>query len=93
MNINDISGINGMPIGMPMEGFAYNGAEYPYGLEIATAFESKMKRERRNLTETEREHIIMECMDARSEKEMDKIIKERVPDGNVYSLFERNEIS
>lgn len=82
--------------GMSEEGFGmYGAAAFPYGMGTAVALNDRILKEKHggdSLTETEREHIIMECKDARSDKERQKIIDEKVPDGNPYALFERDEI-
>lgn len=82
--------------GMSEEGFSmYGAAAFPYGMGAAVALNDRILEEKRGtsgLTETEREHIIMECRDARSDKERQKIIDEKVPSGNPYALFERDEI-
>lgn len=81
---------------MSEEGFGmYGAAAFPYGMGTAVALNDRILEEKQGqhgLTETEREHIIMECKDARSDKERQKIIDEKVPGGNPYALFERDEI-
>lgn len=81
---------------MSEEGFSmYGAAAFPYGVGTAIALNDRILEEnqgKHGLTETEREHIIMECKDARSDKERQKIIEEKVPNGNPYALFERDEI-
>lgn len=83
--------------GMAEDGFSMYGvaAAFPYSMGPAVALNDKILEEsqgRNGLTETDREHIIMECRDARSDRERQKIIDEKVPGGNAYALFERDEI-
>ena len=74
----------------------YDDALFPYGLGSVVALNDRILEDGQGmshgLTETEREHIIMECKDARSDKERQKIIEDKVPGGNAYALFERDEI-
>lgn len=58
------------------------------GLEVAVALNEPVLEEHEDLTESEKEKIIMQCKDAKSKKEVDKIVNSKVPDGNVSSLFE-----
>ncbi|MCM1187201.1 MAG: hypothetical protein NC251_11485 [Lachnoclostridium sp.] len=82
--------------GMSEEGFGmYGAAAFPYGMGSAVALNDRILDESQGmngLTETEREHLIMQYRDARSDKERQKIIDERAPGGNPYALFERDEI-
>lgn len=74
----------------------YYAEAFPYGLGTSIALNDRILAEsqgKNGLSETEREHIIMECKDARSDKERQKIIEEKVPSGNPYALFERDEIN
>jgi hypothetical protein len=41
-----------------------------------------------NMTEAEKEEIIMQCRDAKSRKEAERIVNDKVPDENVNSLYE-----
>lgn len=86
---------------MSEEGFGmYGAAAFPLGTFSGAAGNAVALNDRileentgaHGLTETQREHIIMECRDARSDKERQKIIEEKVPGGNAYALFERDEI-
>lgn len=86
MDINSMS-----EIGLSM----YDAEAFPYGMGTSIALNDRIlqgNQGKQGLTETEREHIIMECRDARSDRERQKIIEEKVPNGNPYALFERDEI-
>lgn len=70
--------------GVPLSGI-------PMGFGMALAMNEPAMRGYAGLTETEREHIIMRCKDARSKEEMQKIVDSLVPDGNVNNLYEHGE--
>lgn len=77
--------INGMTQGSaPFAGL-------PTGFSMALAMNEPAMRGYAGLTETEREHIIMRCKDARSKEEMREIVDSLVPDGNVHNLYEHGE--
>ena len=40
------------------------------------------------MTESEKERLLMRCLDARSDREMRRIVEEEVPDGRVSALYE-----
>lgn len=75
--------------GMSMQGVPFAGI--PLGFGMALAMNEPAMRGYAGLTETEREHIIMRCKDAKSKEEMQKIVDSLVPDGNVNNLFEHGE--
>lgn len=70
--------------GVPLSGI-------PMGFGMALAMNEPAMRSYAGLTETEREHIIMKCKDARSKEEMQKIVDSLIPDGNVNNLYEHGE--
>ncbi len=71
--------------GMSMGGGPLTGI--PLGFGMALAMNEPAMRTYAGMTETEREHIIMRCKDARSKEEMRKIVDSLVPGGNVDNLF------
>ncbi len=75
--------------GMTMGGSPIGGL--PAGFGMALAMNESAMRGYAGLTETEREHIIMRCKDARSKEEMQQIVDSLVPEGNVHNLFEHKE--
>ncbi len=83
----DVSGITGM--GEPLNGFAMGVLPLGFGTELA--LNESVMHEFRNMTETEREHIIMRCKDARSKEEMQKIVDSMVPEGNLSDVTDHNE--
>ncbi len=70
--------------GMPGEAFPLAGR--PVGFSLALAANESAMAGYAGLTETEREHLILRCKDARSKEEMQKIVDSLVPDGNVSAL-------
>lgn len=75
--------------GLSTQGVPFTGL--PMGFGMALAMNEPAMKEYAGLTETEREHIIMKCRDARSKEEMQKIVDSLVPDGNIKSLYEHGE--
>jgi len=69
----------GQPIGLPVN----------FGMRFA--MEEPEMKDTVSLTESEREDIILRCKDARSEREVQKILDSSVPDGNVNRLYEHDE--
>lgn len=75
--------------GMSMGGYPMSGL--PMGFGMALAMNEPAMRAYAGLTETEREHIIMRCKDARTKEEMRQIVDSLVPEGNVNNLYEHGE--
>jgi len=63
----------------------------PMGFGMALAMNEPAMRTYAQMTEAEREHVIMKCKDARSKEEMRRIVEDMVPDGNMHNLYEHNE--
>lgn len=73
---------------------AMGGAQFtglPVGFGVAFAMSESATSGDRELTETEREHIIMRCKDAKTEEEQQKIVDSLVPDGNLNTLYEHRD--
>ena len=83
MDLNHVT-----PAGAPISGIP---AALPLGFGMGLAMNEAAMKGYSELTETEREHIIMRCKDARSKDEMQKIIDSLVPDGNVNNLYEHKD--
>ncbi|MCR5755346.1 MAG: hypothetical protein K6G30_11130 [Acetatifactor sp.] len=81
MDINGIQATNG---GTPL-------AALPMGFGMALAMNEAAMKNYAQMTETEREHVIMRCKDAKSKEEMRRLVEELVPDGNRNTLYEHNE--
>ena len=62
--------------------------DMPQGFRFALTGNEAAMRRYTELTESEKEQIIMRCKDAHSKEEMQQIVNSLVPDGNVNSLFE-----
>lgn len=79
---------------MDSNGVSMGGAQFtglPLGFGMALAMNEPAMRGYAGLTETEREHLIMRCKDAKSKEEMQKIVDSLVPGGNVNNLYEHND--
>ncbi len=83
----DVSGITGM--GEPLNGFAMGALPLGFGTELAIG--EFVGDGFSNMTETDREHIIMQCKDARSKEEMQRILDSAVPGGNLSDVMDHNE--
>ena len=75
--------------GLPVEGYPLT--QLPLGFGMALAMNEGAMRGYAKLTETEREHLIMRCKDARSKEEMQKIVDSLVPDESVSSVIAHNK--
>lgn len=62
--------------------------EVPMGFGFALLKNEVAMRRYSELSESEKEDILMRCKDAKSKKQMQKIVEELVPDGNIHSLYE-----
>lgn len=60
----------------------------PLGLGMAFMMNERAKEGYANLTEAEKEHIILKCKDAKSKAEMDKIIDSISSDENINDWFQ-----
>lgn len=62
--------------------------EVPMGFGFALIKNEDAMHRYSQLSESEKEEILMKCKDAKSKKEMQKIVDELVPDKNISSLYE-----
>lgn len=60
----------------------------PLGFGFALAQNEAAMQRYAQLTESEKEQIILKCKDAKSKAEMQKIVNDLVPDGNLSSVYE-----
>lgn len=60
----------------------------PVGFGMALAMNEEAMLRYADLTEDEREDIILKCRDASSKEEMQKIVNSLVPEQDVHSLYE-----
>jgi len=72
--------------GMPDNGYPVTGL--PVGFAMSLAMNEKAMHRYAQLTESEKEEIIMKCRDASDKEEIRKIVDSLVPDGNMQGLFE-----
>lgn len=70
--------------GLPGEAFPLTGL--PVGFSMALAANESAMTSFAGLTETEKEHLILRCKDARSKEEMQRIVDSLVPDGSFSML-------
>ena len=59
----------------------------PLGLSMALMMNERAREGYEGLTETEKEHIILKCKDAKSKAEMDKIVDSISSEEGLKSLF------
>lgn len=79
-----------MDIGTTGEnGFPFT--ELPLGFGMALAMNEPAMRGYAGLTETEKEHLILRCKDARSKEEMEKIVNSLAPGGNLDNVLDEEE--
>ena len=62
--------------------------EVPMGFGFALIKNEDAMRRYSGMSESEKEEILMKCKDAKSKKEMQKIVDNLVPDKNINSLYE-----
>ena len=62
--------------------------ELPMGFGFALAQNEVAMQRYAQLTESEKEQIILKCKDARSKAEMQRIVNDLVPDGNLRAVYE-----
>ncbi len=66
----------------------YPFAQLPLGFGMALTMNERAMDGYAQLTESQKEQLIMRCRDARSKSEMERIVNELVPEGNINALFE-----
>ncbi len=69
----------------------YPLTQLPLGFGMALALNDMAMNSYAELTETEREHLLMRCKDARSKEEMQKIVNSVLPDGSAEALMADTE--
>lgn len=78
---------NGIAYGVSAEA-GYPLSEVPLGLNLDMMENEAARDGRADLTESEKEQLLMRCLDARSDREMRRIVKEEVPEGRISALYE-----
>lgn len=77
MDTGGTNGSGGFPLG-----------QLPLGFGMALAQNEAAMKGYAGLTETEKEHLILKCKDARSGEEIDKIINSLAPDTTMDKILE-----
>ena len=78
----DINGINGD---------GYGTGELPVGLGMNLMQNGAAMMGYAGLTESEKEHLIMRCRDARSKDEMQKIVDDLAPGTDVQAILDEEK--
>ncbi|MCM1373690.1 MAG: hypothetical protein NC245_01200 [Muribaculum sp.] len=80
---------NGMAYGAAAEA-GYPLSQVPLGLDMSMMEnEAALDMDRSaRMTESDKERLLMRCLDAKSDREMRRIVKDEVPDGRVSALYE-----
>lgn len=64
----------------------------PLGLSMALAMNEQAKAGFDSLSETEKEHLILKCKDAKTKEEMDRIVASISPAEGVTNLFQQPDV-
>ncbi len=72
-------------------GGGYGMRELPIGFGFALAENEPAMKSYAGLSETEKEHLIMRCRDAKSKKEMREIVDSLVPDTDLRAIIEEQK--
>ena len=75
--------------GLSMDGYPLSGL--PIGFGMALAMNEAAMQGYAGLTETEKEHLIMRCKDARSKEEMQKIVDSLVPGESAATIMKEED--
>lgn len=78
---------NGTAFGAAAEA-GYPLSQVPLGLGLDMVENEAARSGRDSMTESKKEQLLMRCLDARSDKEMRRIVREEVPEGRISALYE-----
>jgi hypothetical protein len=78
---------NGIAFGVSAEA-GYPLSQVPLGFGMNMMENEAALEGPAGMTESEKERLLMRCLDARSDREMRRIVEEEVPDGRVSALYE-----
>ena len=78
---------NGIAFGVSAEA-GYPLSQVPLGFGMNMMENEAAREGPAGMTESEKERLLMRCLDARSDREMRRIVEEEVPDGRVSALYE-----
>lgn len=70
----------------------FQSGTLPLGLSMALAMNEQAKAGFEGLSETEKEHFILKCKDAKTKEEMDRIVSSISPAEGVTNLFRQPDI-
>ena len=76
--------------GLPIEGYPLS-TSLPLGFAMALGMNEAAMQGYAKLSETEKEHLIMKCKDARSKEEMQKIVNSLAPRESLNNLREEEK--
>ncbi len=79
--MDTMTGMTGAGTPLPLTGM-------PFGIGVALSDNEAAADSFSNLSETEKEHLILRCKDARSEAEVQKILNSVAPDSGAAMLAE-----
>lgn len=78
---------NGIAFGASAEA-GYPLSMVPLGIDLDRRENEAAREGHSNMTESEKERLLMRCLDARSDREMRRIVEEEVPEGRISALYE-----
>ena len=78
---------NGLAFGAATEA-GYPLSMVPLGLDMDMMENEAVQSGHSSMTESKKEQLLMRCMDARSDREMRRIVAEEVPEGRISALYE-----
>ncbi len=70
----------------------FQAGTLPLGLSMALAMNEQAKAGFDSLSETEKEHLILKCKDAKTKEEMDRIVASISPAEGVTNLFQQPDV-
>lgn len=78
---------NGIAFGAAAEA-GYPLSMVPLGLDLDMMENEAVQSGRFSMTESRKEELLMRCKDAKSDREVRRIVAEEVPEGRIIALFE-----
>lgn len=79
---------------MDMDGIMgdnFGPQDLPLGMGFALAMNESAMRGYAGLSETEKEHLIMRCRDAKSKDEMKRIVDSLAPDADLRAITDEED--
>lgn len=78
---------NGIAFGVSAEA-GYPLSMVPLGLDLDMMENEAVRDGHGGMTESEKERLLMRCLDTRSDREMRRIVDQEVPEGRISALYE-----